>query len=78
MTGHWWDRRPKERARPRLAQINRADGTVEPLAVAPTDDPMEFELTTLEGGPVTIRPGDHVWVDLIGPGQAVSLRLEEP
>lgn len=71
----WWVKRKP--TRPHLAQITRADGTVEPLAVATTDNPLDFELTTLDGGPVTMGEGDQVWVDLIGPGQSVSLRFEE-
>lgn len=74
MTRWWVQRKP---TRPHLAQITRADGTVEPLAVAKTADPLEFELTTLDGGPVEMREGDSIWVDLIGPGQSVSVKVAE-
>jgi hypothetical protein len=59
--------------RPRLGEIRRGDGTIEPIMFAETKDPAEFLAVTLEGNPARIQAGDRLLIDVIGPHQVVKI-----
>lgn len=65
--------------RPRLGTITRGDGTVVGIRFEPEDDdPTSFVAVGLDGDPVEFMPGrDRLWVDQIGPGQAVAINTPD-
>ncbi|MBO2461556.1 hypothetical protein [Actinomadura violacea] len=64
-----------EEVRPRRGTITRHDGTVVEIKFEPEpDDPKSFIAVGMDDGPVEFTPGrDQLWVDVIGPGQAVGI-----
>ena len=64
--------------RPRLGQVSHADGSTTPVMFEPDEEnPHTFVAVHLDGSLVVITREEQLYVDVIGPGQAVRADIED-
>ena len=61
--------------RPRFGAVKGPHGESIPVRFEPTEDPLVFEALTLDFEPVLMLSSEHLYIDVLGPGQSVLIRV---